>query len=94
MVLLEHQLQCFLRMAVVEFHRLFRCHIHFIRERLFQLDESYDTIINKGNELWADAFARCAFGAVELPIGIVTAFIGAPFFMFLMIRSGYGGEKA
>ena len=44
--------------------------------------------------LWADAFARCAFGAVELPIGIVTAFIGAPFFMFLMIRSGYGGEKA
>ena len=25
--------------------------------------------------LWADAFARCAFGAVELPIGIVTAFI-------------------
>ena len=43
--------------------------------------------------LWADAFARCAFGAVELPIGIVTAFIGAPFFMFLMIRSGYGGGK-
>lgn len=43
--------------------------------------------------LWADAFARCAFGAVELPIGIVTAFIGAPFFMFLMIRNGYGGRK-
>ena len=43
--------------------------------------------------LWADAFARCAFGAVELPIGIVTAFIGAPFFMFLMIRNGYGGGK-
>ena len=43
--------------------------------------------------LWADAFARCAFGAVELPIGIVTAFIGAPFFMFLMIRSGYGGSR-
>ena len=29
----------------------------------------------------------------SLPIGIVTAFIGAPFFMFLMIRSGYGGGK-
>ena len=43
--------------------------------------------------MWADAFARSSFGAVELPIGIVTAFIGAPFFMYLMIRSGYGGSK-
>lgn len=43
--------------------------------------------------MWADAFARSFFGAVELPIGIVTAFIGAPFFMFLMIRNGYGGGK-
>ncbi len=42
--------------------------------------------------MWADAFARSFFGAVELPIGIVTAFIGAPFFMFLMLRNGYGGK--
>lgn len=44
--------------------------------------------------MWADAFARGTFGAVELPIGIVTSFIGAPFFMFLMIKNGYGGKKA
>ena len=43
--------------------------------------------------MWADAFARSFFGAVELPIGIVTAFIGAPFFMFLMIKNGYGGRR-
>lgn len=43
--------------------------------------------------MWADAFARSFFGAVELPIGIVTAFIGAPFFMFLMLKNGYGGSQ-
>lgn len=43
--------------------------------------------------MWADAFARSFYGAVELPIGIVTAFIGAPFFMFLMIKNGYGGGR-
>lgn len=42
--------------------------------------------------VWADAFARSAFGAAELPLGIVTAFVGAPFFMFLMIKNGYGGS--
>lgn len=42
--------------------------------------------------MWADAFARSFYGAVELPIGIVTAFVGAPFFLFLMIKNGYGGS--
>ena len=42
---------------------------------------------------WADAYARSVHGAAELPLGIVTAFIGAPFFMFLMIKNGYGGSK-
>ena len=41
--------------------------------------------------IWADAFSRSAFGAAELPLGMVTAFVGAPFFLFLMIRKGYGG---
>ncbi len=41
---------------------------------------------------WADALARSAFGAVELPLGIITAFVGAPFFLFLMIKNGYGGS--
>lgn len=43
---------------------------------------------------WADALARGGFGAAELPLGIITAFVGAPFFLFLMIRSGYGGHKS
>lgn len=43
--------------------------------------------------MWADAYARSVHGASELPIGIVTAFIGAPFFMFLMIKNGYGGSR-
>ncbi len=38
--------------------------------------------------VWADALARNAFGAVELPLGIVTAFAGAPCFLFLMVRRG------
>ena len=42
--------------------------------------------------MWADAYARGVHGAAELPLGIVTAFIGAPFFMFLMIKNGYGGS--
>ena len=43
--------------------------------------------------MWADALARSAFGAAELPLGIITAFVGAPFFMFLMIKNGYGGHR-
>lgn len=43
--------------------------------------------------IWADAAARGLFGAKELPLGIITAFVGAPFFMFLMIRRNYGGSK-
>ena len=43
--------------------------------------------------VWADALARNAFGAAELPLGIITAFIGAPFFLYLMIHKGYGGKQ-
>ncbi|MGH8241588.1 MAG: iron chelate uptake ABC transporter family permease subunit, partial [Steroidobacteraceae bacterium] len=32
----------------------------------------------------ADVIARSAMGGTELPIGIVTAFIGAPFFVGLL----------
>ena len=36
-----------------------------------------------------------SFKSIPLAIlgGIVTAFIGAPFFMFLMIKNGYGGRR-
>lgn len=36
--------------------------------------------------MWADAGARGLFGATEVPLGIVTAFVGAPFFVFLLFR--------
>ncbi len=35
----------------------------------------------------ADTLARSAFSPLELPIGIVTALIGAPFFLWLLFRS-------
>jgi iron complex transport system permease protein len=36
--------------------------------------------------LFADLLARLLMAPAELPIGIVTALIGAPFFLFLLIR--------
>ena len=40
--------------------------------------------------LLVDNMARC-LTATEIPIGILTAFVGAPFFLYLMIK---GGERA
>jgi iron complex transport system permease protein len=39
--------------------------------------------------IWADAIARIVVAPSELPIGVVTAFIGAPFFLFLLRKSKY-----
>ena len=36
----------------------------------------------------ADAFARIVIAPAELPIGIVTASLGAPFFLWLLLRRG------
>ncbi|WPX71589.1 iron chelate uptake ABC transporter family permease subunit [Pseudomonas sp. MH9.2] len=36
--------------------------------------------------LFADIFARLVLVPTELPIGIVTAFLGAPFFLYLLVR--------
>lgn len=36
--------------------------------------------------LFADLIARMALAPAELPIGIVTAFLGAPFFLYLLMR--------
>nr|WP_326184538.1 iron ABC transporter permease [uncultured Oscillibacter sp.] len=43
--------------------------------------------------IWADAAARGLFGPAELPLGIITAFVGAPFFLFLMLKKRYGGGR-
>lgn len=42
--------------------------------------------------IWADAAARGLFGRAEMPLGIITAFVGAPFFLYLMARKRYGGS--
>lgn len=43
--------------------------------------------------IWADAAARGLFGYAEMPLGIITAFIGAPFFLYLMAQKRYGGGR-
>jgi len=44
--------------------------------------------------LWADTIARVMLSPTELPLGVVTAFIGAPFFAWLLIRHKRKGEEA
>ncbi len=36
--------------------------------------------------LWADTLARMALSPTEIPLGVVTAFIGAPFFAYLLSK--------
>lgn len=38
--------------------------------------------------IWVDVFARTAFAPEELPVGVITALIGGPFFLWLMYASG------
>ena len=37
--------------------------------------------------IWADTLARTVLGAAELPVGVVTALLGGPFFLVLLRRS-------
>lgn len=37
--------------------------------------------------VWCDTFARTLFNEVEIPVGVVTAFLGGPFFLFILLRS-------
>lgn len=39
--------------------------------------------------VWTDVIARTVVSSVELPIGIITALIGAPMFMYMLITKGY-----
>lgn len=39
--------------------------------------------------LWADACARTVLGNAEVPIGILTAVVGAPFFVYIMVARNY-----
>ena len=38
--------------------------------------------------VWADTVARTALGVVEIPVGVVTALCGGPFFVYLLKREG------
>jgi iron complex transport system permease protein len=44
--------------------------------------------------VWADTAARTALGPSELPVGVVTAFLGGPFFIYLLRRSLKRGTAA
>ena len=45
--------------------------------------------------IWADVFSRVIIKGTEIPIGIVISIIGAPLFVWLMIKKnyGFGGNK-
>ena len=40
--------------------------------------------------IWADVLSRTLISGAELPIGILTSMIGAPVFIYLMVRRKYG----
>ncbi len=40
--------------------------------------------------IWADVLCRVIIQGMELPIGILTSMIGAPCFIWLMVRRRYG----
>ena len=48
-------------------------------------------ILGAGFVTLCDLVARTAFAPYEIPVGIIMAFIGAPFFILLLIK-GKGGE--
>ena len=39
--------------------------------------------------IWADLVSRVLIRDVELPIGIITAMIGAPLFIYIIVKKGY-----
>lgn len=42
----------------------------------------------------ADALARTVVAPGELPIGVLTALVGGPFFLWLLLRRGVGGAES
>lgn len=42
--------------------------------------------------IWADVLARTLVKNSELPIGIFTALVGAPFFIYIVVRKNYAKE--
>ncbi|MFD0661554.1 FecCD family ABC transporter permease [Thermocatellispora tengchongensis] len=44
--------------------------------------------------LWADVAARMLISPAELPIGVLTAFLGVPFFLLVMRARGLAGQES
>jgi iron complex transport system permease protein len=42
---------------------------------------------------WADVLARISLKSGELPIGIITALVGAPFFMYILCKQSFDFES-
>ena len=40
--------------------------------------------------IWADVLARIVMPNTEIPIGVITSAIGAPIFVYMMIKKSYG----
>ena len=40
--------------------------------------------------LWADVLCRVIISRTELPIGILVSLVGAPTFIYLMLKKSYG----
>jgi len=40
--------------------------------------------------IWSDVLARTLIPGSELPIGLLISVIGAPVFMYLLVRKSYG----
>ncbi|MEE9325595.1 MAG: iron chelate uptake ABC transporter family permease subunit, partial [Dehalococcoidia bacterium] len=45
-------------------------------------------VVGAGFLILADFVARTVVSPAELPVGVITAFCGAPFFLYLLRRSG------
>ena len=44
--------------------------------------------------IWTDALSRTVIAPSELPVGIITALCGGPFFLYLLRRYGMAGESS
>ena len=40
--------------------------------------------------IWADVLARIVLKNAEIPLGVITSAIGAPIFVYMMVRKSYG----
>ncbi len=50
----------------------------------------YSALLGSSFLIIADAIARSLYAPAEIPVGVVTAILGAPFFLYLLRRNGGG----